>query len=190
MAVPRHLLTLNATPFLHRRQKLPTTSSTNTTPRLFSTTAKSSLSSSHSSQNPKPLNLSPSIPHLSLPKTLALTAASGLLFHLTSALSFLGNGPGGRGGDGDGSGGGGGDGGFWGRLFTPAAAIAHDNKFSGFKKYKKTRRFTKNRSSYRFFKKLDGSPDLKRFTYIFGKIIKSSPSEVRFPVEPAFSVWF
>ncbi|GFZ01437.1 translocon at the outer envelope membrane of chloroplasts 75-III [Actinidia rufa] len=155
MAVPGHHLTLSATPSLHRRRKLPTT----TTPRLFSTTVKSSLSSSHSSKNDKPLNLSPPIPHLSLPKTLAFTAASGLLFHLTSsALSFVGNGPGGRGG-GDGSGGGGGDGGFWGRLFTPAAAIAQDddddskaeewdphgipakitlqlNKFSGFKKYK------------------------------------------------------
>ncbi|PSS09416.1 Protein TOC75-3 like [Actinidia chinensis var. chinensis] len=155
MAVPGHHLTLSATPSLHRRRKLPTT----TTPRLFSTTVKSSLSSSHSSQNDKPLNLSPPIPHLSLPKTLAFTAASGLLFHLTSsALSFVGNGPGGRGGGG-GSGGGGGDGGFWGRLFTPAAAIAQDddddskaeewdphgipakitlqlNKFSGFKKYK------------------------------------------------------
>ena len=35
-----------------------------------------------------------------------------------------------------------------------------------------------------FFKKLNGSPNLKRFTYIFNKIIKSSWSEVQFPVEP------
>ncbi|GFZ19853.1 translocon at the outer envelope membrane of chloroplasts 75-III [Actinidia rufa] len=166
MAVPSHLLTLNATPSLPRRRNLsPTTAYTtsSTTHRLFSTTVKSSLSCSQSSPNPKPLNLSPPIPHLSLPKTLALTSASGLLFHLaSSALSFLGNSPGGIGGGGGGGGdgsGGGGDGGFWGRLFSPAAAIAQEvddeskaeewdphgipakitlqlNKLSGFKKYK------------------------------------------------------
>ncbi|PSR86125.1 hypothetical protein CEY00_Acc31763 [Actinidia chinensis var. chinensis] len=159
MAVPSHLLTLNATPSLPRRRNLsPTTAYT--THRLFSTTVKSSLSCSQSSQHPKPLNLSPPTPHLSLPKTLALTSASGLLFHLaSSALSFLGNGPGGIGGGGGDGSGGGGDGGFWGRLFSPAAAIAQDdddeskaekwdphgipakitlqlNKLSGFKKYK------------------------------------------------------
>ncbi|GFZ02999.1 hypothetical protein Acr_15g0016070 [Actinidia rufa] len=149
------------------------------------TSIKSSLSSSHSSQKSKILNLFSAHPHLSLPKTLALTAASGLLFHLTSsALSFLGNGPGGRGVGvgGDNNGCGGGDDGFWGRLFTLAVVIAQDEDDDS--KSPKLVRFTETRPVHRFFKKSNGSPGLKRFIYIFGKIIKLNRYEVRFPVEP------
>ncbi|PSS14129.1 Formin-like protein [Actinidia chinensis var. chinensis] len=50
--------------------------------------------------------------------------------------------------------------------------------------FQKLVRFTKNRLVHRFSKKPTGSPDLNRFTYISGKIIKSNRYEFRFPVEP------
>ncbi|KAI8016082.1 hypothetical protein LOK49_LG05G01330 [Camellia lanceoleosa] len=140
---------LNLTPSLPSRPKLSTTTTT-------TTSIKCDLSSS---QNPKPLKSLPPKPLLlsSLPKTLAFSASSGLLFHLTSSSALLGNGPGAPpGGGGGGGGGGDGSGGFWSRLFSPSAIAKDDesesqewdshglpanivvqlSKLSGFKKYK------------------------------------------------------
>ncbi|XP_024974988.1 protein TOC75-3, chloroplastic [Cynara cardunculus var. scolymus] len=113
------------------------------------------------SQNPKKLTKTrPSKTPLFSVKNLAISAASGILFHVAFKNPSLigiggGNGGGGAGGGGGGDGGGGGGGGgFWKRLLSPAAnadenqssewdshglpadIIVQLNKLSGFKKYK------------------------------------------------------
>ncbi|XP_059626578.1 protein TOC75-3, chloroplastic-like [Cornus florida] len=146
---------LPATSRLPNSTRVPITSSQNPKP----------VKRTSSSQNPDPLkpNSSSQPPLLLLQKSLALSAATGLLFLFGPPLTNLygritggwGNGGGGGGGSG-GSGGGGGDGGFWSKVFSPAAIAKDDesqsqewnshglpvnivvqlNKLNGFKKYK------------------------------------------------------
>ncbi|XP_047340490.1 protein TOC75-3, chloroplastic [Impatiens glandulifera] len=122
---------------------------------------KCDLSSSNSPQNHKPSSLQPHLrPIFTIGKTLAFSAASGIIFHLSGAnFIFGGSGSGsgsGSGGDGGSGGGGGGGDDFWQRILSPSA-IAKDeespsqewdfhglpanivvqlSKLSGFKKYK------------------------------------------------------
>ncbi|KAF2612561.1 hypothetical protein F2Q70_00012382 [Brassica cretica] len=128
-------------------------------PRVPSIKCSSSLPSRDTEPSPKDFFLK------SLAKPLAVasvsSAASFFLFRISNLPSLL-SGGGGGGGDGNfggfGGGGGGGDGddgGFWGKLFSPAPAVADEeqspdwdshglpgnivvqlNKLSGFKKYK------------------------------------------------------
>ncbi|CAK9187872.1 unnamed protein product [Ilex paraguariensis] len=166
IAAPGHLLSLNLTPYLPPRCKLsPTTVTTTTRLHSTTTTRHSTPITSHllsSSQNPNNIPKTPQSTKnvFSLKKTLAVSAASGILLHLAfsapSLINRIGGGGGGNGvGGGGGGGGGEGNGNFWSRIFSPAA-IAKDeeppqewdshglpanivvqlNKLSGFKKYK------------------------------------------------------
>ncbi|KAA8543841.1 hypothetical protein F0562_021982 [Nyssa sinensis] len=159
IAAPGHLLTLNLTPSpLPRHRLAPTTAYACNTPRL-PTSIRCELISSPFPQNPNPLKAAPSKPLFTSTKTLAVSAATGILIHLTSSIGrgrFFGGGGGGGGGGGSGGSGGGGGGDFWSRIFSPAAIAKDDesqsqewdshglpanivvqlNKLSGFKKYK------------------------------------------------------
>ncbi|CAA2969642.1 TOC75-3, chloroplastic [Olea europaea subsp. europaea] len=158
LAAPTRLLHLTSSPSLPRRRN-----STTTTTTLFASNSiiQSNLQPrSTFSQNPKSsksLTPPPNLfnPFVSLPKSLALTAASGVLFHLafqhSGGNSNFNSGNGGGGGGGNGGQGGG----FWSRIFSlmaiakddepqqewdnhglPANIVVQLNKLSGFKKYK------------------------------------------------------
>ncbi|KAL1222089.1 Protein TOC75-3 [Cardamine amara subsp. amara] len=131
-------------------------------PRIPSIKCSSSLPS----RDTEPSSKDSLLKNLSKPLAVASvsSAASLFLFRISNLPSFLSGGGGGGGGGGDGNfggfggGGGGGDGndgGFWGKLFSPAPAVADEekspdwdshglpanivvqlNKLSGFKKYK------------------------------------------------------
>ncbi|XAR60640.1 hypothetical protein NMG60_11034095 [Bertholletia excelsa] len=160
MAATGHLPAVNLAHSLPSRRKLaPATAyntSANTAASGFCAAVKCDLPAHAPLQNPKPIKPTAIKPLLSVTKTLAFSAATGIVLHLASpSPSFIGNGPGGTGGSG-GGGGGGGDGGSWFRLFTPAAIAKDDesqaqewdshglpanivvqlNKLSAFKKYK------------------------------------------------------
>ncbi|KAK6935809.1 Bacterial surface antigen (D15) [Dillenia turbinata] len=154
--LPGHLfaLSLNSSLVSRRRPKYAPSSSSSSTPSF-----NCELSSSSSSQDPKPLKFSTSSAPFnslnSVSKPLAISAATAaVLFHLSG-----GCGGGGVGGNGGGGGGGGGDGNgdFWSRIFSPQAFAKEEessqsqewdshglpanivvqlNKLSGFKKYK------------------------------------------------------
>ncbi|KAL6967576.1 putative translocon at the outer envelope membrane of chloroplasts 75-III [Sarracenia purpurea var. burkii] len=157
MASPGHLLALNFTHSLPSRRKLAPSTAYNTS----TTAVKCDLSSYSPPQKPKPQKFSIPKPLFFLTKTLSVSTATGILFHLALSFpSFVGNGPGGGNGGGGGGGGGagdgGGDGGFWSKVFSPEAIAKDDNtqseewdshglpanivvqlnKLSGFKKYK------------------------------------------------------
>ncbi|KAK6159051.1 hypothetical protein DH2020_006365 [Rehmannia glutinosa] len=160
-AAPAHLLPLST-----RRRN----SSTNAVVSHISSSTSiiqcnlPSLAATSSSQNPKPSKSSPFLLNSIIsPKSLAVSAASCILFHIAqpilsgsdSILNYSGGGGGGGGGSGGGGGNGGGEGGgFW-RFFSPEAVAKDDdpqqewdshglpanivvqlNKLSGFKKYK------------------------------------------------------
>ncbi|KAL0713686.1 hypothetical protein Bca4012_020664 [Brassica carinata] len=125
---------------------------------------KCSSSSSLPSRDTEPSPKDSLLKDLAKPLAIASasSAASFFLFRISNLPSLLSGGEGGGGGDGNfggfGGGGGGGDGndgGFWGKLFSPATAVADEeqspdwdshglpgnivvqlNKLSGFKKYK------------------------------------------------------
>ncbi|KAK4483101.1 hypothetical protein RD792_010278 [Penstemon davidsonii] len=147
-ATPSHLLPLTSS---RRRSN----SSSTTIFCLPSPTSINNQSSLASSQNLKPSKSRPILlTSLLSPKSLALSAASGILFHLS--IPLFNSGGGGRGDGGGGGRGGGGEGGdFWTRIFSPIAVATDDdpqkewdshglpanivvqlNKLSGFKKYK------------------------------------------------------
>ncbi|KAI3759491.1 hypothetical protein L6452_07358 [Arctium lappa] len=84
-----------------------------------------------SSQTPKKLTKTrPSKTPLFSVKNLAISAASGILFHVAFKNPYLIGIGGGHGGGGAGGGGGGGGGGLWKRVLSPAANL---KKFSPFK---------------------------------------------------------
>ncbi|KAK3003073.1 hypothetical protein RJ639_014168 [Escallonia herrerae] len=161
MAATGHLLTANLPPSLRRRHRKslspPTTTlspaTTTPNPRLHP------IKCDHSPipQNPKPLQSTTHSPFPPPTKTLALSAASGLLIHLACSIpTLIGDGGNTGGVGGGGGGGGGGNGGFWSRIFSlpaiakdddsqaqefdshglPANIVVQLNKLSGFKKYK------------------------------------------------------
>ncbi|KAK6136993.1 hypothetical protein DH2020_029268 [Rehmannia glutinosa] len=160
-AAPAHLLPLST-----RRRN----SSTNAVVSHISSSTSiiqcnlPSLAATSSSQNPKPSKSSPFLLNSIIsPKSLAVSAASCILFHIAqpilsgsdSILNYSGGGgSSGSGGGGGGGNGGGEGGGFW-RFFSPEAVAKDDdpqqewdshglpanivvqlNKLSGFKKYK------------------------------------------------------
>ncbi|KAL7113916.1 hypothetical protein ACP275_04G088800 [Erythranthe tilingii] len=165
-AAPTHLLPLTPST-ASRRSKFSTTTAVASRLPSPNSIIQCNLPSLASSQNPKPSKS----PHSFLnsvisSKSIALSAASCILFHIASPVlsgndsifNFSGGGAGGNGGGGGGGGGGGSSGGpggnFW-RFFSPAAVAKDDdpqqewdshglpasivvqlNKLSGFKKYK------------------------------------------------------
>ncbi|KAF7120436.1 hypothetical protein RHSIM_Rhsim13G0077600 [Rhododendron simsii] len=138
MAATGHFLNLNRASSLTSRRNNPPRSRSTT--RLLPPTVKCNLSSPHNNpRNHKPLNkkstppndhdkpLNKSNPLPPLAKTLALSAATALLFNLASSFNGGGFSGGGGGGGAGGGGGSGGGGNFWSRLFS-SPAIAKDDE--------------------------------------------------------------
>ncbi|KAL2486435.1 protein TOC75-3 [Abeliophyllum distichum] len=155
LAAPARLLPLTSAPSLPRRRNHTTRIPSNSIIQSNLQPLATSSQNPKSSKSPPP-NLFNSF--VSVPKSLALTAASGVLFHLaflhSGGNSNFNSGDGGGGGGGGGGNGGQG-GGFWSRIFSSAAIAKDDepqqewdnhglpanivvqlNKLSGFKKYK------------------------------------------------------
>ncbi|XP_010503294.1 PREDICTED: protein TOC75-3, chloroplastic [Camelina sativa] len=164
--IPAATSSTNPNPLSSRRKFL--SPSTSRLPRFSSPSPRvpsiKCSSSSLPSRDTEPSSKDSLLTNLAKPLAVASVSSAASLFlfrisNLPSVLSGGGGGGGGGGGDGDfggfGGGGGDGDGGFWGKLFSPAPAVADEeqssdwdshglpanivvqlNKLSGFKKYK------------------------------------------------------
>ncbi|XP_010514998.1 PREDICTED: protein TOC75-3, chloroplastic isoform X2 [Camelina sativa] len=163
--IPAATSSTNSYPLSSRRKFI--SPSTSRLPRFSSPSPRvpsiKCSSSSLPSRDTEPSSKDSLLKNLAKPLAVASvsSAASLFLFRISNLPSVLTGGGGGGGGGGDGNfggfggGGGDGDGGFWGKLFSPAPAVADEeqspdwdshglpanivvqlNKLSGFKKYK------------------------------------------------------